>query len=36
MTTILSILMVDTVALLAALAIWTASFWLLLRSHGHL
>ena len=34
MTSVLSLLTVDIVGLLAALSIWTASFLLLLRSHG--
>jgi len=33
MASVLSVLMVDSVGLLAALSIWTASFLLLLSSH---
>jgi hypothetical protein len=32
MASVLTLLTVDIVGLLAALSIWTASFWLLLRS----
>ena len=36
MDSVLSFLTVDIAGLVAALFIWTASFLLLLRSHGHL